>query len=153
MNERAADLGELTRHQRTGTERCGGKRRQSQLFKHRYFTPGRARPGETTALTPNQQILGHRHGWEKLGFLVYNGDPMPRIGARPWLSIDEDLAGIDPCLAGQNADHRALAGAIGAGNGQDLTGARGEIQTIKRLRFAVPLADTTQLKQHGGHVS
>ena len=97
-------------------------------------------PQPPGALAADHHVLADGQVGEQLRLLVDHGDAVDADVHRPRLAVDQDLALVGRDLGGEDLDHGALAGAVGAGHAQDLARVGRQVQAVERDGVAVALA-------------
>src|SRR5213076_3198996 len=92
----------------------------------------RLRPAPAVRLVAGDDVLADGQVREELRLLVHDRHAVGSQLARPRLAVDADLALVPVDLARENLDHRALAGAVRAGDAEDLARPRVEVEAGKR---------------------
>jgi hypothetical protein len=112
----------------------------------------RSRPARARQHGAGQQVLGNAQGRKHLAAFRHLADAeIAHLVARPARNVGaaiEDASARRPVHAGDGADERGLAGAIGADNGDD--GALGDVErdTVERLRVAVEDVEILDPEHH-----
>ena len=122
LRERPRDLGALLDRERQLAERLVARRRgwRGRRSSARSRS-SRSADASARALAPDHDVLARRSGW---GRAAAPG-ARRRRGRSPsdgdhGLAVELDLALVAGRLAGEDLDHRALAGAVRAGDAEDL---------------------------------
>ena len=97
----------------------------------------------SAAFPPDDDVLLDRQVGEELRLLVDDRHSPPAQARGPRLTIDRDVPAVSDLLAGQDLDHRALAGPVGPRDTQDATGGRLEIEIGQGDRVAVAPAEAS----------
>ena len=101
-----------------------------------------------------EHVLEYAHAQKGPRHLVGAGDARAATvrGTQPVMSAPskQDLAGARRKRAGENAEQRRLAGAVGADNADGLAGSDAEIDTVQHLEGAETLVDPRALPAWAG---
>ena len=111
----------------------------------------RAGPAGTAAA--QEEVLGHRLRTDEVQLLVDHRDAVLQRDVRraqhDLLAVERDRARVGLDHAAEHPDERALAGAVGADETEDLAGADGEVRRADGLDAAEALAHALHLEACG----
>ncbi len=108
-------------------------------------------------LGAEKDILGDAQFRRDAELLMHHADAggqrIARRAEMDLLAVDAHAPGVGGMDAGDDLHHRALAGAVLAGQAMDLAGQQSEIDASKRLDAAKRLRDARQFEQRHGERS
>ena len=151
----AADRDELSARDRQFGNRSVEVQRDVQLLQRASSGSPDGAPVDrphAAAVKPDSDVLGDRQVREQRQVLVDHLDAeaaaLNRVEMRIGVSFDDDPAsGVGADDAGDDLDHRRLAGSIAPDEAMDLTLRKVEIDVRKRQNAAEPFRDRLELKE------